>query len=51
MTSTELRTTKSWIVIIRCIWCRGTEQAEALAELDRRRLWLTEDQRTQAVLS
>lgn len=38
-------------VIIRSIWERGREQEIALAELDQRRLWLTEEQKIQAGLS
>lgn len=37
-----------YAVIIRAIWERGRVQAEALAELDRRGLWLTDDQKRQA---
>jgi len=37
-------------VIIRAIHERGATQAEALAELARRRLWLNEEQRAQAGL-
>lgn len=40
----------SYAVIIRCCWCRGAEQQAALAELDRRRLWLSPEQRVQAGL-
>jgi len=37
-------------VIIRCTTMRGPDQAEALAELDRRGLWLSDYQRRQAGL-
>lgn len=46
-----IRQIPSYAVILRCCWCRGEEQAEALEELDRRRLWLTEDQKVQAGLA
>lgn len=39
---------ENYAVIIRCCWCRGEEQAEAMRELDRRRLWLSPDQKRQA---
>jgi hypothetical protein len=42
---------ESYAVIIRAIHERGQTQAEALAELTRRGLWLTTDQRRQAGLS
>jgi len=42
---------ESFAVIIRAIHERGDVQAEALAELDRRGLWLTTEQRQQAGLS
>ena len=35
-------------VIIRCTWERGEIQREALAELERRRLWLSKEQKEQA---
>lgn len=38
-------------VITRAIWERGRTQAAALRELDRRGLWLSDDQRKQAGLS
>lgn len=40
----------AWAVIIRCIHTRGEDQQLALAELDRRRLWLSDEQREQAGL-
>jgi hypothetical protein len=40
----------SFAVIIRCCWERGATQQEALAELKRRGLWLSEDQKRQAGL-
>jgi hypothetical protein len=48
---TPVREIPSFAVIIRCIWERGYTQAEALEELARRGLWLTEDQRVQAGLA
>lgn len=47
---TPVRGCKSWVVIIRCISCRGQDQKDALAELNRRQLWLTEDQQIEAGL-
>lgn len=41
----------AYAVIIRCIHERGESQAEALAELDRRRLWLSDEQKIQAGLA
>jgi hypothetical protein len=40
----------SYQVIIRAIHQRGEDQANCLAELARRGLWLTDDQRIQAGL-
>lgn len=40
----------AFAVIVRCCWCRGQDQADALAELERRRLWLSDDQKRQAGL-
>jgi len=40
----------SWVVIIRSINTRGEQQQEALAELERRRLWLAPDQKIAAGL-
>jgi hypothetical protein len=45
---TAVRKIPSYAVIIRCIHCRGDEQLEALEELARRRLWLSEEQTQQA---
>lgn len=47
---TPVRGNKSWIVIIRAISCRGQDQRDAIAEMKRRGLWLTEDQQVQAGL-
>lgn len=41
---------ESYAVIIRCIWERGQNQKDALAELDRRRLWLSPEQKIAAGL-
>ena len=41
----------SYAVIIRCMWERGQTQADALAELKRRGLWLTAEQRKAAGLA
>lgn len=46
-----LQAMTSWVVIIRAIHCRGTDQDDALIELDRRRLWLTETQKIEAGLA
>jgi hypothetical protein len=43
-----LRDTPAYVVIIRAIHERGTSQREALEELDRRGLWLSEEQKRQA---
>lgn len=51
MTPKQLRATTHAVVIIRCIWTRGADQKAALAELDRRRLWLSPDQKIAAGLS
>lgn len=48
---TPVRAIPAYAVITRCIWERGPTQAEALKELDRRGLWLTDDQRRQAGLA
>lgn len=47
---TPIQNVPAYVVIIRCIHERGENQREALAELDRRRLWLTKEQRVQAGL-
>ena len=44
----DIRQISSAAVIIRCTWERGAIQAEALAELRRRGLWLSPEQRIQA---
>jgi len=46
----DVRTIPAYAVIIRATWERGAVQAEALAELDRRGLWLSDAQRKQAGL-
>lgn len=46
----DVTTIPAYAVIIRATWERGETQAEALAELKRRGLWLAEDQRRQAGL-
>lgn len=45
-----VRKMKSWVVIIRCIHCRGQDQKDALVELERRGLWLSEEQKFEAEL-
>lgn len=50
ITLTPVREIEAYAVIIRAIHERGPTQAEALKELNRRGLWLSEDQRTQARL-
>lgn len=42
---------KAWALIIRCIHQRGDDQEHCLEELDRRGLWLTEEQKVQAGLA
>ena len=37
-----------YAVIIRCIHCRGNDQAEAFIELKARGLWLSEEQKNMA---
>lgn len=46
-----IRTHESYQVITRAISCRGERQRLALAELDRRGLWLSSDQKRQAGLT
>ncbi len=46
---TPVRDIPHFAVIIRCIWCRGPAQRDAFAELNRRGLWLTEEQKQQSV--
>ena len=48
---TDLRKLQSYMVILRCIHERGEAQAQALAELARRGLWLTDAQRREAELA
>jgi hypothetical protein len=48
---TPVREIPSYAVIIRCVWERGETQREALGELDRRHLWLSEDQKIAAGLA
>jgi len=48
---TPVREIPSYAVIIRAIHERGDTQREALAELDRRRLWLSPEQKIQAGLA
>lgn len=48
---TPVREVKNFVVIIRAIHERGTNQAEALDELKRRGLWLSSEQREQAGLA
>ena len=43
-----IRRDPSYCIIIRAIHCRGERQTLALAELDRRRLWLTDEQKQEA---
>lgn len=47
---TPVRQIPAYAVILRACWERGEIQREALQELDRRRLWLSEDQKRQAGL-
>jgi hypothetical protein len=44
----DLTKVQAFIVIIRCIHERGQSQQNALAELARRGLWLSEEQAAQA---
>lgn len=48
---TPVRKIPAYAVIIRCIHERGPTQEEALDELQRRRLWLTEEIAQQAGVS
>jgi len=45
-----VQTIESYAVIIRAIHCRGQDQRDALEELDRRRLWLSHEQKISAGL-
>jgi hypothetical protein len=45
---TPVEELEGYQVIIRAIWTRGIDQQSALAELCRRGLWLSADQRKQA---
>ena len=47
---TPVETIPAFAVILRAIWTRGEDQQDALAELDRRGLWLTAEQKKQAGL-
>ncbi len=46
---TDVRDIPNFAVIIRCIHCRGSSQRDAFRELNRRGLWLTEEQKQQSV--
>jgi hypothetical protein len=48
---TPVREIESYAVIMRCIYERGQKQEDALDELARRGLWLSENQATQAGVS
>jgi hypothetical protein len=48
---TKPRYLASWCLIIRCIHQRGEDQRNCLAELERRGLWLTEEQKVEAGLA
>lgn len=51
-TGIELAAMSSYVIIIRCIWSpAGPQQQAALDELDRRGMWLTDDQKAQAGLA
>lgn len=45
-----VRDLASWQVIIRAVWTTGQDQVDAMNELDRRGLWLSDAQRKQAGL-
>lgn len=47
---TPVREIPAYAVIIRCVWERGANQVEAIAELTRRGLWLGDDQIAQGEL-
>jgi hypothetical protein len=51
MKLTPVKKIPSYAVIIRATHMRGTSQQEALAELDRRGLWLTEHMKIAAGLA
>lgn len=46
----DLSIEPAFVLIIRAIRMRGPDQDAALAEMDRRRLWLSPEQRDQAGL-
>ena len=46
-----VRSLPSCAVLLRAVWERGATQAEALAEIRRRGIWLTPQQRRDAGLS
>lgn len=46
-----VRQIEDYAVIIRAIWCRGQDQADATAELKRRGLWLSDEQKQQAAIN
>ena len=46
-----VRSLPSYAVLLRAVWERGPTQAEALAEIRRRGIWLTPQQRRDAGLS
>lgn len=50
MPTASIRKIPNYAVIIRAIWERGDAQQEALRELQRRGLWLSDEQRKQAGL-
>lgn len=47
---TQPNALKDWQLMIRCIHQRGADQEACLAELARRGLWLSAEQRAQADL-
>lgn len=50
-TLTPVRDLPAYAVIIRAVWSTGQDQVDAFNELDRRGLWLSDDQRKAAGLS
>jgi hypothetical protein len=48
MTRNRKKDVPAFVLIIRAIWERGEKQAQALAELEARGLWLSPEQKRQA---
>jgi len=50
MTYRELLKCEAFVIILRCLHCRGQDQQRALRALNARGLWLSTDQKAQAGL-